>query len=165
MTRITLLERLKEATEAAVAELILPVALQKGDVEQQYRPADVYLMRLPDSKSATKKCPYILHQFVIGEDSQEAGQHPASTAVVRSVFAVYSDDEQDGALALLNLMERVRIALLRNPIIGDQFVLDLSQGFQAAVDYEDTAPYFKGEMVTNWTLPAVEREDIQKWFR
>lgn len=164
MNRITLLEQLKEVTRAAVSELMLPVSMKKGDSEQRYRPADIYLMRLPDSKSATKKCPYILHQFVIGEDSQQAGQKVASTVMVRSVFAVYHDDEQEGALALMNLMERVRITLLREPIIGGQFALDLSQGFQAAVDYEDTAPYFKGEMVTNWVLPAVEREDVRQWI-
>lgn len=164
MTRIILLEELKEATEAAVSELILPVALQKSDSEQQYRAADVHLMRLPDSSAATKKCPYILHQFVIGEDKQEPRERPKSTAVIRSVFAVYYEDEQEGALALMNLMERVRIALLRHPVLGGQFCLDLSEGFQTAVDYEDTAPYFKGEMVTSWTIPAVEREDARPWL-
>lgn len=166
MTRITLLERLKEITEEAVKDLILPVSSQKGDAEQTYRAAEVHLMRLPDSKSPKKKVPYILHQFVLGADQQETGQVRTSTAMIRSVFVVYHENEQEGGLALLNLMERVRIALLKNPLLGGQFDLDLtSDGMQGGIDYDDTAPYYKGEMVTNWTIPVVEREDIRKWLQ
>lgn len=38
--------------------------------------------------------------------------------MVRSIFAVYNDDEQEGGLMLLNLMERLRIRLLREVVIG-----------------------------------------------
>ena len=40
-------------------------------------PADVYLVRLPDMTSATKKCPYIVIQPVAGEDRQASGQRRA----------------------------------------------------------------------------------------
>lgn len=57
MTRIILLERLRDFTKEATADLIMPTRMQKGDTEQGYRPADVYLTRLPDGTSATKKAP------------------------------------------------------------------------------------------------------------
>ena len=43
MTRIILLERLRAFTEEVTADLIMPTRLQKGDTEQSFRPAKVYL--------------------------------------------------------------------------------------------------------------------------
>lgn len=57
MTCVVLLEQLKAFTEDVMKDLLLPVAMQKGDTEQEGRPPAVYLMRLPDSKSAQKKAP------------------------------------------------------------------------------------------------------------
>ena len=158
MTHITLLEQLKLFTDDAVKDVLLPVRLQKGDTEKQSRAADVYLMRLPDSTAATKKAPYIIHQFVTSKDTQPAGRQESGSSVVRSVFCVYCDDEQAGALHLLNLMERLRIRLLQQVIIGQQYQLDLETGVEMLIYPEDSAPYFAGEMSTTWKMPSVERE-------
>lgn len=158
MTHITLLEQLKLFTDDAVKGILLPVRLQKGDTEKQSRAADVYLMRLPDSTAATKKAPYIIHQFVTGKDTQPAGRQESGSSVVRSVFCVYCDNEQEGALHLLNLMERLRIRLLQQVIIGQQYQLDLEAGVEMLIYPEDSAPYYAGEMSTTWKMPSVERE-------
>ena len=79
-------------------------------------------------------------------------------AKVRSICCVYNDDEQEGGLMLLNLMERLRIAMLRQVVIGGQFTLDLEAGLETIVYPDDTAPYFVGEMISTWMLPPVERE-------
>lgn len=158
MTRIILLKRLRAFTEEVTADLIMPTRLQKGDTEQIFRPAKVYLMRLPDGTSATKKAPYVLHQVITGMDQQPQGQRVTSSAKVRSICCVYNDDEQEGGLMLLNLMERLRIAVLRQVVIGGQFTLDLEAGLETLVYPDDTAPYFVGEMISTWKLPPVERE-------
>lgn len=158
MTNITLLEQLKLITEDTIKDIILPVRLQKGDPGQQSRAADVYLMRLPDSRAATKKAPYIIHQLVTGKDTQPAGRQESGSSVVRSVFCVYCDDEQEGAFHLLNLMERLRIRLLRQVVIGQQYQLDLEAGVEMLIYPEDSAPYYAGEMSTTWKMPSVERE-------
>lgn len=158
MTHITLLEQLKLFTDDAVKDILLPVRLQKGDTEQQRRSADVYLMRLPDSTAATKKAPYIIHQFVTSKDTQPAGRQESGSSVVRSVFCVYCDNEQEGALYLLNLMERLRIRLLQQVIIGQQYQLDLEAGVEMLIYPENSAPYYAGEMSTTWKMPSVERE-------
>lgn len=88
MTRIILLERLRDFTKEATADLIMPTRMQKGDTEQGYRPADVYLTRLPDGTSATKKAPYVLHQIIT------AWSAAAGTA---------RDLQRKGALHLLRL--------------------------------------------------------------
>lgn len=158
MTNITLLEQLKLFTQETIKDMILPVRLQKGDSERQSRAADVYLMRLPDSTAAIKKAPYIIHQLVTSKDTQPAGRQESGSSVVRSVFCVYCENEQEGALNLLNLMERLRIRLLRQVIIGQQYQLDLEAGVEMLIYPEDTAPYFAGEMSTTWKMPSVERE-------
>ena len=59
---------------------------------------------------------------------------------------------------LVNLMERLRIAILKQVIIGRRFQLDLKAGVETLIYPDDTAPYYAGEMITTWILPAVERE-------
>lgn len=164
MTKNILLDRLRDFTLDATSDIIMPVKRQKDDKEDpKPRAADVYRMRLPDSKSATKKAPYIIHQIITGKDVQPTGDLEQASATVRSIFCVYNDDEQEGGLMLLNLMERLRIELLKKVVIGDQFQLDLESGLESLVYPDETAPFFAGEMVSVWKLPAIERE-VKKWL-
>lgn len=161
MTTVDLLTALKAFTEDVTADVLLPVRMQQSDEEQPAdAPAAVYLMRLPDSKSATKKAPYILHQAVTGASQQVRGHSTTREAVIRSIFCVYDRDEQTGALRLCELMERFTIAVLKERVIGDQFLLLMESGKnpESLIYPEDTAPYFVGEIVTHWELPPVERE-------
>ena len=87
MDRVMLLEELKAVTEDAVKDLIMPVKIQSESEEQQYRAAEVYLMRLPDGSAAKKKAPYIIHQAITSKDTQPSGELEAGVAVVRSIFA------------------------------------------------------------------------------
>lgn len=161
--RVGLLDRLKEVTEDAVKDLLLPTSVQKEREKETLRPAAVYKMRLPDSKSAFKKAPYIIHQLITGMDVQEEGKPVKSTAQVRTIFCVYSEDEQEGGLMLLGLIERLRIRLLKQVAIGERYWLDLTAGAEALIYPDDTAPYFAAEMVTTWNLPAIERE-VRQWL-
>ena len=158
MTKVVLLEQLKAFTEEATHDLILPVARQKEDREQPApRTAEVYSTRLPDSRAAKKNAPYILHQVITGKDEQAPGQLPTASVSIRTIFCVHHPDEQEGGLALLNLMERLRIALLEKGAIGGQFILDRTAGLESFIYPEDTAPYYAGEMISAWILPAVAR--------
>lgn len=159
MTKVTLLNQLKDFTEHSVDGILLPVAPQKGDDgKPQMRVPEVHCARLPDSKSAKKKAPYILHQILNGRDIQPSGNRATSVAIVRSIFCVFDNDEQQGGLALLEVMERLRIDLLETEVIGGQFHLDLEAGIESVVYPEDTAPYYAGEMITTWKLPIIERK-------
>lgn len=164
MTKVILLDVLKDETEQAICHLLMPVARQKEDKEDPPdRVATVHRMRLPDSKAAKKKVPYILHQVITSKDQQPPGEENESRCTIRTIFCVYSPDEEKGGLLLLNLMERVRIRLLQKVVIGDQFELDKEAGLECLVYPEDTAPYFAGEMVTTWKLLAVKRE-VRQWL-
>lgn len=163
MTKNDFLDQLVARTNETVGDIILPVKLQASSEAQEYRAAEVYKMRLPDGTSATKKAPYIIHQIVTSTDSQPTGQNVQSSCTVRSVFCVYHDNEQEGALALLNLMERLRISFLRQPILSNRYHLDLRQSLETLLYVDDTAPYFAGEMKSVWRMPTVEREDTTVW--
>ena len=128
MTRLNLLDALTSFTNEVMRETLLPVRRQKGDEEEPAeRPPLVYRQRLPDVKSATSKAPYILHQIVTGEDEQKPGEPTDSSVEVRSLFCVYGEDDQEGALRLLTTVEHFRQELLMHGIIAKQFALDLSQ--------------------------------------
>lgn len=154
MTAVILLEQLAAFTEEATKDLIMPTKMQSADNEPVFRSAEVHKMRLPDSRSAKKKAPYIIHQLITGKDTT------ISSAVVRSIFCVYNEREDEGSLMLLNLMERLRIALLKAGTVGEQFTLDINAGMERMIYPDDTAPFYAGEMISTWKMPRVEREVI-----
>lgn len=157
MDKVILLEELVKFTEQVTADLIMPVQQQKNE-EAMPRPAMVYKMNLPDIKATKQKAPYIIHQIITGRDEQLQGQQPNANALVRTVFCVYNPDEQEGGLMLLNLMERLRIALLRERIIGGQFQLDMQEGVETFVYPDNIKPFYLGEMVSTWFIPAIKHE-------
>ena len=158
MTRSDLLEAFKVYTEDVTKNLIMPVRVQSKEEKQTYRAAEVYKMRLPDGTSAKKKAPYIIHQIMTGSDVQKEGVRTERKATVRTIFCVYSDNEQEGGLMLLNLMERLTIHLLKDRLLSKQFRLDMESGIETLCYPDDTAPYYGGEMITTWYLPPVSPE-------
>lgn len=159
MDKVQFLKALTKFSQEVTKDMILPVSLQKeDDGQQQFRAPEIHQMRLPDSRQAKKKAPYIIHQIVTGTDKQEDMRKTTSQTVVRSIFCVYCGDEEEGGLMLLALMERLRIALLQQVVIGGQFALDTKAGLETMCYPDDTAPYFSGEMVSTWRLPGIQRE-------
>ena len=59
---------------------------------------------------------------------------------------------------LLNLMERLRIALLQKRVVGGQFALDMQAGIESLIYPDNTPPFYLGEMMSRWWLPAIKRE-------
>ena len=165
MTWVDLLQALKEFIEHAIADLIMPTRIQAKGEEQSYRAADVFKMRLPDSKSATKIAPYVLIQLITATDEQPTRDQDDSYAVVRIILCTYNQDEQEGALQLLNLASRIRISLLKTCVVGpnNEFWLDKTEKLEFMAYPDDTAPYYAGEMIGTWHIPPVKREVPQIW--
>ena len=172
MTWNDLLQTLKEFIEKAIKDLKLPVRIQsvaeetaiESDPDLEWRVPEVYKMRLPNSKEAKKKASYVLVQLITTGDVQEQGRTDDSYAIVRLILCVYHKDEQEGALALLNLASRIRIAFLKTCTVGanNEFVLDKSEKLEFMPYPDDTAPYFAGEMIGVWHLPPIKRE-VRIW--
>lgn len=174
MTPTILLERLKEFIQENTADIILPVRPVKnktlpttprprGKTTEEAaadaitrRAAEVHLMRLPDKDAEENRIPYILLQFITGADAQEAGQQEDSEARVRIIIATYSENDSEGALDVLNIISRIRVALLKAGEIGKQFLL--RKPLEYLVYPDDTRPYFFGELMTIWEMPIIKRE-------
>lgn len=164
MTRVLLLEALKAYTVDAVKDLLLPVKPVKGGTEETYRAPEVHRMRLPDKAMNTEKAPYIIHQMVTGKDMQPPGEYVDSTVIIRSICCVYNQDSEEGSLALLNVIERMRIGFLRERIIDAQFELDLESGLECLIYPDETDPFFVGELISTWKLPTITREVKELWL-
>ena len=160
-----LIEALKVFCEEAVSNYSLPVAVQRDTEEREYRAPAVYKMRLPKAgvSSIRAYAPYIIVQFITSRDIQKPGNRTLSTASVRLIFCTQDTKEDEGAMALVNLMETIRQKLLRFPVIDEKFVLDKEAGLESIAYPEDTTqlgPYFAGEMGATFIMPAIEREEL-----
>lgn len=163
-----LLLELKVFIEEAIKDLKLPIRAQtkeekelfENDPDAALRVPEVYRMRLPNSKEAKKKAPYVLVQLATTGDMQDERQIDDSYVVIRIILCTYNDDEQEGALALLNLASRIRIALLKACVVGknNAFWLDKTEKLEFMPYPDDTAPYYAGEMIGVWHLPPIKRE-------
>ncbi len=170
MTPNELLYELKNFIEEIVKDIILevrpvknkaiPVPIgkeEKAEEQPQKRAAEVHLMSLPDKDAETNRIPYIVLQLLTGTDDQQAGKDPDSECKIRIVLATYSENQSVAAMDLLNLITRIRVALLKQVVIGKQFTLRKPLEY-AIYTTEETGPYYFGEMLTIWGIPTINRE-------
>ena len=163
MDRTYLLVALKDRQEHDTADLLMPTKPQKG-IPSVEKAAEVYNGGLPDLQSETTKAPYIVNKILNSTFRQLPGQQPESLVTVRSVLCVYNEKHDEGAMMLLNLMERIRISFQKNPILDKRYELDMEIGIQDLCYPDDTAPpFYLGEMITVWKLPPVKRE-VRQWL-
>jgi len=160
MTPVDLLEEMKTYVENEVKSLILPTRVDRRSGKTPERPAEVHMMALPDKEAEMEQIPYVLLQFLTSKDKQEPGEMPESSCKIRIVAATYSEDKAEGSLHLLNLLTRIRTAFLRDGSIADRYLLKIGkeQPLEMIVYPDNTAPYYLGEMMTEWTLPTVSTE-------
>ena len=118
-------------------------------------------MRLPKKEDQTEKVPYILLQFLTGKDDKENGEPQESDCKIRIVVATYSEDGGEGSFDVLNVLLRIRSELEKAGVIGERFVLQYP--LEYIVYPDSTQPYYLGEMVTNWSIPTIEREVTDIW--
>lgn len=147
MTHILLIEQLKLFVQQATANLLLPTSEGNDSL------LNVYKMHLPEKTNNRKDVPYVIIQIVKSEDSQNEGELSASVCSIRFVFAIYSENAEDGQMALLDAISRVRIALLQKQIIGEQFAL--IHPLSISLYPDDDPPYFFGEINTQFSLPPI----------
>lgn len=161
MTALDLVDFMKAYIKNETQDLILPTRVDRKSGEHKERPAEVFTMRLPDKEAETKRIPYVLVQFIKSEDLQEDGQYPETRTWVRIVGATYSEDSEEGARCILNLLTRIKLAFLRDGMLADRYVL--KPPLETIVYTDSTAPYYLGEMMTIWSMPIIESEVNLLW--
>lgn len=158
MTPTILLDELKSYIQEKTKDLMLPVRVGRGSEGPKERPAKVHLMNLPKKEDETQQVPYILIKYLTGKDEQPEGQRTESGCMVRLIVATYAEDAEEGGMALLNVISRIRYNLLKDRLIAGQFELDTP--LETIIYPDDTRPYYLGEIMTNWSIPSIEREVI-----
>lgn len=164
MNRIMLLEALKVRQMEDLKDLLMPT-VPKKDKPSELRTVEIFKGRLPDRKSETEKAPYIVNAVLNSNFYRDPGEEPTCLCTVRSTICVYNEDNEEGNLMVLNVLERLRISLMKNPIVDSVFELkfDKEHTIQDLVYPDDTAPFFMADLVTVWKLPPVERE-VRPWL-
>ena len=161
MTPIFLLDNLQTFIEENTADILLEVKVRTGPATEKERAAAVYKMALPEKDDNTQQVPYILLKVLTGTDEKEAGKPKAGEVRVRIIIVTYATDEQQGQLALLNLILRLRERLQKQHIIGGRFCLEYP--FEYIIYQDTTPPYYMGEIMTLWSVPTIEREVQELW--
>lgn len=140
MTTILLMQALKLFLQSELA----------GDVTTV---PNVHLGYLPEKTAENRQqeeYPFILLRPIEGEGTEE--QYRVKLLLL---FATKSDDDS-GFLDVLNLMERVRIMLLKKRLIDNRFYMEMPYKWKF---YDEQAqPEWFGEAVTTWSLPHVQEE-------
>ncbi len=161
MTPVFLLEAFKTFATDTLKDLILPVRPTKEEPTPSPRAPAVHLMNMPEEDAGLQKAPYVLLQLLNGTDNQDEGDKAESFCNVRVVACVYCDDAEEGGLNLLNVLVRLRTALLRKRIVGQQFTMRLPLEYLVYPD--NIPPYYWGEMMTTWEFQTIEREVLGVW--
>lgn len=161
MTAVILLDYLEEFIKQRTRDILLEVRAPLGE-DTKRRPAEVHKMRLPKKEDSTKRVPYLLLQILSGNDAREEDGTPVSLCKIRIVIATYSEDQKNGAYDVANLIMRIRTELERTGIIGGCFCLQ--RPLEYLIYPDDTAPYYFGEMITNWTIPDIRMEVEKAWL-
>lgn len=164
MNRIMLLEALKQRQTEDLKDLLMPTAPKK-DKPSELRTVEIFKGKLPDRKSETEKAPYIVNAVLNSNFYRNPGEEPTGLCTIRSTICVYNEHQEEGILMVLNILERLRISWLKNPIVDGVFELlfDEEHQIQDLVYPDDTAPFFMADLVTVWKLPPVERE-VRPWL-
>lgn len=178
MTRWDFLDAVTDWTKKLFKDVLLPKNADPEEIETVDSDAlfvedgsamthlSVYRMRLPDYDSLTAPAPYCLHQIVTGNDGYDDQGRDQSSVLLRSVFCIYHPFTDDltigydrGAERAMEVAERFRVAVLREGMIADRFVLNLRAGQVETLYYpDDMRPYYITEVASNWDIPAVRRE-------
>lgn len=165
MNRVMLLEALKVRQTEDLKDLLMPAVPTKKNPTPGIRPVEIFQGKTPDKNSETEKAPYIVNAILNSTFYRNPGEEPTSLVTVRSTLCVYNKDNEEGAMMLLNLLERLRISYTMNPILDKTFqcLFDKENPIQDLVYPDETMPFFMADQVTVWSLPPVERE-VRKWL-
>lgn len=155
MTPVILLEELEKFLSEQTKNLILPVKPRTSGAITEERPPKIYKMKPPVKTGNEEQVPYLVLQLLTVKDQQKEGERPESRCTVRIIAVTYGEDESAADMNTLNLLTRVRISLLEKPNISGR--IKMLPNVETLIYTDITPPYSIGEMMTEWSVPAVSQ--------
>lgn len=120
------------------------------NASQQPAVHEFYLPEKSLGNQNVPEFPYIIVRMHKGETQSDAHK-----VIVNLLFGTKSED-QEAPKDVLNVMERVRLAFLKNRTLEGQFRLELPYKWEF---YEgQPVPEYIGQAITTWTLPTITEE-------
>ena len=163
MTPIDLVDCLADWIADKTRDMKLQVRVRGTDPkEEKERAAAVFKLGLPNREDATAKIPYILLKFLTAKDDKPERQPEESMCQIRIIVATYSEDGGTGEYDVLNVLLRIRSELEKAGMIAERYALRMP--LEYTVYQDNTRPYYLGEMITNWSIPAIKREVEEVWL-
>lgn len=161
MTPVILLDCLESFVREKTSDIKLQVRVTNSPHEEKMRAALIYKMGLPGKEERIRRIPYILMQVLSGKDDSPGQGMEQSICQVRIVVGIYAENDSEGGYDVLNVLLRIRSELKKTGVIGGYFALH--NPLEYIVYPDNTAPYYFGEMMTNWSMPVIEREVQRTW--
>ncbi|WP_449602453.1 hypothetical protein [Paenibacillus sp. Marseille-Q9583] len=113
----------------------------------------VHLGALPSKTAENRNDP--VFPLIIVRPMEGDSDDKESRAQVKLLFGTQSDDDS-GFVDVLNLMERVRMLLMRQRIIDKKFRIEPNWKWQFLEDQPE--PQWICQAITTWTLPQIRQE-------
>ncbi|MEK4046573.1 hypothetical protein NSU18_23305 [Paenibacillus sp. FSL H8-0048] len=99
----------------------------------------------------------LVYPVIMIRPAEGEGDSGQGKIKIKIQFGTHSEEET-GLIMLLNLMERVRILLLRQRVLEQRFSLDASWTWK--LDEEHLSAVWRGELTTTWALPQIRQEVV-----
>ncbi|CAH1058854.1 hypothetical protein [Paenibacillus pseudetheri] len=113
----------------------------------------VHLGALPSKTAENRNDP--VFPLIIVRPMDGDSDNDESRVQVKLLFGTQSEDDS-GFIDVLNLMERVRILLMRQRIIDKKFRIESNWKWQFLEDQPE--PQWICQAITTWTLPQIRQE-------
>lgn len=158
MTTECLINALAEIIQEATSDLIMKSAQSEGIPVSRAPEILKYALDKPDQ---WKKCvPYVLIMPTGGSTTQFTGGERHATEGILLVCAAYDrESEAKGLKAVSVLMDRIKIAILKRPVIGKYFTINLEAApFEWKPYLEGSEPYFIADANLLFNVPPVQTE-------
>ncbi|MDO4301780.1 MAG: hypothetical protein Q4D26_10365 [Clostridia bacterium] len=160
MSPIFLINDLKYFVQECTKDLLLEVKTNPKD-EKVIKPANVFIGSPPAKVKNIQYIPYIILRLLTGKDEQKESEEENSTIKVRLIAATYSEDSEKGYIDVMNVIDRLRIELLKNRVLNNKYTLKLP--LEYIIYEDDTGPYSIGEIITTWEIPSIRQEVNKIW--
>lgn len=152
MTPVFLQKALKEELKILFADFV-----SSSDMDFEKRGVSVYEQDLPlemETEDEEEKTPFIIVRLSEGEQEQRE-----STEMVTVVIIFCARDtawNRSGYQDVLNMIQKVKERLLKNPLVGKYFTAELP--LKWVVQEGETHDIYYGGMELTFACPAIQRE-------
>jgi hypothetical protein len=151
MTPILLVDALIEFIETVVKDFELQTNVKDAPPKSPQVIGGYLHKKKPDGKQNPPDFPFVIVRYLEDDDTDEV-----NTAKIRIIAGTYSEDESDGWRDCMNVITRIKVALLKQRFIGGSFKIE--RPIITELPEEQPYPEWVAMMTLTVTIPQVQEE-------